>query len=327
MSKGVPGGMVSRHPVLSQSGAPLCGATCSLTISIVAVSLRTVRQRLPRWSVKGLHRLGAWKRASGLLFGGELAMHEMALAAKIESARRESANWRNSRASITHRYVAMTVPKVACTTIKVALQTWEGSAPEPERVDDVHSQWAGPTLLAYPTPQIVEMLRSPDYLRFTFVRNPYTRLVSAWKSMLVREDDPAYSHLRAAIREAYGYPVSEGKGSSPIAFRDAVEYMFDNQAAFDSDWHWMRQVDLLLADIIDYQVVGRFERFAHDFAAILGQLRAPTEVIDIGKQVFNPAPPTTLPTVYDRQLAQRIFEYYIADFETFGYQKDSWRFD
>ena len=79
----------------------------------------------------------------------------------------------HSPASLTHRYVAMTVPKVACTTIKMALQTWEGCGPPPQRWADMHASWAGPTLLAYPTAQVVEMLRSPDYLRISFVRNPY----------------------------------------------------------------------------------------------------------------------------------------------------------
>jgi hypothetical protein len=51
-----------------------------------------------------------------------------------------------------------------------------GCGPAPEQWADVHAGWAGPTLLAYPTAQIVEMLRSPDYLRFCFVRNPYSRV-------------------------------------------------------------------------------------------------------------------------------------------------------
>jgi hypothetical protein len=57
------------------------------------------------------------------------------LAARVEAARAEGhASWDyHSRASLAHRYVAMTVPKVACTTIKMALQTWEGCGPLPER--------------------------------------------------------------------------------------------------------------------------------------------------------------------------------------------------
>ena len=254
-------------------------------------------------------------------------MDELVLARYIEAVRAEGrhTSWDyHSRASLAHRYVAMTVPKVACTTIKMALQTWEGCGPEPDRWGDVHAGGAGPTLLAYPTAQIVEMLRSPAYLRFSFVRNPYGRLVSAWKSKLAR-DDPQYDQLRASIREACDYPFADGQRAGPIAFRDAVECLLDNPVAFDD--HWSRQVDLLVADVIDYHIVGRFERFGQDFPAILRRLRAPAAVIDVASQVYNPTRPMALAAVYDPALARRVYGHYLADFETFGYHQDSWRLE
>jgi len=199
------------------------------------------------------------------------------LAARVEAARAGDGHtsWSyHSRASLAHRYVAMTVPKVACTTIKMALQTWEGCGPPPERWGEVHASWAGPTLLAYPTAQIVEMLRSPGYLRFSFVRNPYSRLVSAWKSKLAWAD-PQYRQLRESIREACDYPVVDGQRAGPILFRDAVQCLPGGPGVFDD--HWSPQVDLLVADVIDYHVVGRFERFGQQFHAILRRLHAPPE--------------------------------------------------
>ena len=253
-------------------------------------------------------------------------MDELVLARYIEAVRAEGqdTSWGyHSRASAAHRYVAMTVPKVACTTIKMALQTWEGCAPEPGRWADVHASRAGPALLAYPAAQIVEMLRSPDYLRFSFVRNPYSRLVSAWKSKLAW-DDPQYDRLRASIRGACGYPFADGQRAGPVAFRDAVECLLDDPAAFDD--HWSRQIDLLAADVIDYHVVGRFERFGQDFHAILRRLQAPAEVIDVASQVYNPTRPIALAALYDAPLAGRVYGHYIADFEAFGYHQNSWRF-
>ena len=88
--------------------------------------------------------------------------------------------------------------------------------------------------------------------------------------------------------------------------------------------HWSRQVDLLVADVIDYHIVGRYERFGQDFHAILRRLRAPAEVIDIASQVYNPTRPMALAAVYDPPLARRVYGHYMADFETFGYHRDSW---
>jgi Sulfotransferase family len=264
------------------------------------------------------------RRIGGVIDGRISIVEEEVVAARVDAARAYGhTSWGyHSRASQAHRYVAMTVPKVACTTIKTALQTWEGCGPPAERWADVHADWAGPTLLAYPTTEVVEMLRSPDYLRFSFVRNPYSRLVSAWKSKLA-SDDPQYVQLRASIREACHYPVVSGRRVGPIAFRDAVACLLDDPAGFDD--HWIPQVDVLIADIIDYDVVGRFEGFAQQFGAILRGLHAPPEVVAIARRIFNPTEPMPLAAVYDPQLARRVYNFYAADFETFGYHQDSWR--
>jgi hypothetical protein len=154
------------------------------------------------------------------------------------------------------------------------------------------------------------------------VRNPYSRLVSAWKSKLAW-DDPQYQQLRASIREACDYPVVDGQRGGPISFRDAVQCLLDDQGSFDD--HWRLQVDLLVGDVIDYDVVGRFEDFGQQFHAILRRLHAPPEVLGIGRRVFNPTQPLPLATVYDPQLARRVYDFYAADFEAFGYHEDSWR--
>ena len=51
----------------------------------------------------------------------------------------------------------------------------------------------------------------------------------------------------------------------------------------------------------------------------------PGGVAGIARRVFNPTQPMSLAAVYDPQLARRVYDLYIADFETFGYHKDSWR--
>ena len=133
--------------------------------------------------------------------------------------------------------------------------------------------------------------------------------MSPWQSKLAW-DDPQYDQLQASIREACDYPFAGGRRAGPIAFRDTVECLLGNPAAFDD--HWSRQVDLLDADVIDYQIVGRFERFGQDFHAILRRLHAPAGVIDIASRVFNPIRPMALAAVYDPPLAGRVYGHYSA---------------
>jgi len=50
-----------------------------------------------------------------------------------------------------------------------------------------------------------------------------------------------------------------------------------------------------------------------------------TDVAGLARRVFNPTQPMPLTAVYDPQLARRVHDFYLADFEAFGYREDSWR--
>jgi hypothetical protein len=107
-----------------------------------------------------------------------------------------------------------------------------------------------------------------------------------------------------------------------VSFRDSVECLLNRPEAFDQ--HWSRQVDLLMADVIDYDVIGRFERFGRDFDAILRRLSAPPEVVEMAGRTFNATEPVALSSLYTPSLAERVYDYYLADFEAFDYRAESW---
>ena len=60
---------------------------------------------------------------------------------------------------------------------------------------------------------------------------------------------------------ACGNSVADGQRAGPVSFRDAVECLLDDPGAFDD--HRSLQADLLVTEIIDHHVVGRFERFGY----------------------------------------------------------------
>jgi Sulfotransferase family len=92
------------------------------------------------------------------------------------------------------------------------------------------------------------------------------------------------------------------------------------------DGHWGRQVDLLLYDLIPYDVVGRFENFASDFRSILARIGAPSSIVEMADEVMNPTATVPLAAVFDSALAAIVYEHYRADFEAFGYDRESWRY-
>ena len=77
------------------------------------------------------------------------------------------------------RLVYVCVPKCASTTIKTALAAVAGRSVPPHRLHARrHTGLAAPRHVGMST--FYRLVTSPGTLRFSFVRNPYARLFSAW---------------------------------------------------------------------------------------------------------------------------------------------------
>ncbi len=230
------------------------------------------------------------------------------------------------RVSARHRYLCMTVPKVACTTVKRTLHALEGLDTVHDD-EDVHEQGVDLRMEHWPSSEIAQVLLSSDWLRFGFVRNPYHRILSAWKSKVVDRRDAYYEDFRAGLRSAYGYSQVERAAQPAPPFRQFVEYVFTStDLEIIHDGHWDLQTNVLLYDLIPYDTVGRFESFPEDFVRLLRQLDAPPRTIRIAGEVTNASGSgPARAEVYDAQLADVVYQRYERDFETFGYDRHSWR--
>ena len=220
----------------------------------------------------------------------------------------------HSRASLKHGYLTVATPKVGCTTIKRTLHALEGLPPA-DPWWAVHDEGVAMRLASFSARDQQTLLTSPDVLRFAFVRNPYDRMFSAWKSKILR-DDSQYASLAADIRAVYHYPAA-----TVVAFGDFARFVTEHA---HGDAHWSRQVDVLSCDRITYDVVSHFESFADDFATILQRLGAPADVRALATEVTNPTAELPMAAAYDSALARIVYDYYRADFDAFGYSPDSW---
>ncbi|HEY9291808.1 MAG TPA: sulfotransferase family protein [Microlunatus sp.] len=225
----------------------------------------------------------------------------------------------HSRVSPAHRYVCVPVPKVACTTTKTVLRSLEGLPPS----DRIHDE--GDRLADFSIDQNIDMLRSPAWLRFSFVRNPYARLYSAYKSKIGNTWEHQYDWLQRQIRDAYDYPIQDGVRTGMINFDDFVRFVAESSdPRVGTDGHLAPQVAIVQQDCIDYDTIGRFETFQTDFTAILTRLDASAAVVDQVTKIINPTPYAPLTAVYRRALAATVYALYEADFETWGYPRRSW---
>ena len=220
--------------------------------------------------------------------------------------------------------LCVTVPKVACSRIKLSLHLLEGN-PAPAHLGDVHD--AGTRLATFDRERQLEILTSPEWFRCCFVRNPYERLLSAYQTQVGNTWNRQYQWLKDGIRTWAGLPAGDGAREQLVSFRECVRYLHATTGRVRHDGHFNVQAHILVPHLIPYDVVGRFETFARDFTQVLQRLGAPPAVVATASEVRNASAKVPCALAYDPELAELAYDFYKTDFETFGYERDSWRYE
>jgi hypothetical protein len=219
----------------------------------------------------------------------------------------------------------MEVPKAACTTMKFVLHQLEGGAPiklfvgglrETRREMFIHARENIPlvSLLDLNDETQREVLESPDFLRFTIVRNPYTRLVSAWNSK-IRLCEPGFEHIHSQIKKH----APEFRSKSLVSFEEFIDYITSNCDLRTCDVHWRRQADHTFFKALNYSYVGKVETFAETLQRLGKHLKLTEPLLETPR---NSSEFYTGPKYCEGILANKIYDLYRVDFDTFCYEKD-----
>ena len=160
------------------------------------------------------------------------------------------------------RIVYCPVPKVACCSLK----QWFFDVAHLQRppVPGMHAYIAANReQLGIAADEIA--LRNPEYFRFVFVRNPLSRLVSAYVDKFVRLSmsiSPA-RRLVESIQRHRGRSVDVEEG---VSFRDFAEHVIETPDE-RLDEHWCSQC-VFVGDIT-FDVIGRYEHLQDDLQLIV----------------------------------------------------------
>lgn len=157
-------------------------------------------------------------------------------------------------------YFYLTNPKVASTTILTVLQTAErDGAPPHHRIED---RAASPLLSFRTAPLSADAVLTGDrFFKFTYVRNPYTRILSCYLDKMVQVE-----HERVRLLPNLGFATDYQP--TFIEFLDAIYAQPDESR----DAHWMSQARLTGIGKIDYDFIGRYETFGSSFPKLLDRL-------------------------------------------------------
>jgi hypothetical protein len=159
---------------------------------------------------------------------------------------------------------------------------------------------------------------APDTLRFSFVRNPFERLVSCWEDKyrgrpLVRGDP--FVNVYLDFRKQADLRLPHGP-DAVLPFADFVE-MAAATCEMRIDPHWNLQDEILTMPGIALDMIGQMENFDRDFARVIAHVGVPGAMRDT--RAINASKRSRCRDYYDDALASRIRRAYEKDFERFGY--------
>ena len=220
------------------------------------------------------------------------------------------------------RIIYVCVPKCASSRIKKTLSALIGRHIElsEEAYERKLSGLKNPKRAGLPT--FWRLATDPSALRFSFVRNPYARLVSLWahqfrNNPLVPGQSSINSYL--AWRESVDPSLPKG-AASRISFRQFVHFVTAT-ANERIDAHWAPQTCIIDMPGIRLDFVGKVESFADDFAPVLDHVGASAALRRQSVLPFNVSDHDSWSSYYTDELAKVVYRTYERDFDRFQYPR------
>lgn len=227
------------------------------------------------------------------------------------------------------RYVFMETPKAACSSMKWIIADLEGREVEAKHFGTESSK----SMIIHFRPshnitslakldgkQISRIFKDTGTVRFCVVRNPYSRLVSAWADK-IRQKEVGYGQFWSKIAAHFRLPAPRCP-----SFREFALWLTKTQTQSICNPHWRPMSYLLLPELLDYTHVLHTENLAEGLQSVL-DIIAPgknaTELLQ--KHRVNESLPVDWQACYDEETAHKVARFYKADFDRYGYSLDSWK--
>lgn len=215
----------------------------------------------------------------------------------------------DSRIAINHErcYCYFRIPKAANSTVLASLACVENTGIEfNEEAMQAYkdSGFVCPSKLsASGVKRLVD-----SYFKFTFVRDPFDRIVSAYLDKVARNSAP--DHFDAVIESRIGKP----RGAK-YAFEEFVDYL--EAGGVTDNAHWARQVDLICIPVEKLDFIGRVETLEADLFRVLKKLGSSrAEISSFRPHITSREDESSR---HFEKFKDRLCEIYRVDFESLGY--------
>uniref|UniRef100_A0A8C8A1E5 Carbohydrate sulfotransferase n=1 Tax=Oryzias sinensis TaxID=183150 RepID=A0A8C8A1E5_9TELE len=229
-----------------------------------------------------------------------------------------------------HKLLYCQVPKTGCSNWKRTLMVLAGKASNVQNIqhDTVHYGGHLKKLESFSQKEIMHRLET--YKKFVFVREPFERIVSAYRDKLENPNDYYHNLFGKPIISKYRLNPSEEalRTGSGVMFKEFIQYLLDVHRPVGMDIHWDQVNQLCHPCLIHYDFIGKFENMGEESNFLLRLIGAPLSLTLPTFKDRNPGDERTsleITKKYFSQLSmlerQRLYDFYYMDYLMFNYSK------
>lgn len=223
--------------------------------------------------------------------------------------------------SIKKKAVFCAVPKVASTNWKRMLLVMEGvkNLSELTKKSKVHTQPDLLSISSFTGPERKSMLMK--YYKFLFVRNPFERIVSAYRNKLADNNtffERTYGTriLRFLRKNLTENEYAEGKGTT---FEEFAQWVAEKHPV---DPHWLPVHHLCRPCTVPYTFIGKMETLYRDSQQVLNHLKTDAKFPATWSDGYKTSSQQLMLEYFSKMSTdtiEKLYRYYQDDFEAFGY--------
>ncbi|XP_034560176.1 carbohydrate sulfotransferase 8-like [Notolabrus celidotus] len=222
------------------------------------------------------------------------------------------------------------VPKVGCSNWKRVLMVLAGVATSVFDIPHVvvHRESSKLHLGRNKPEEITEKLS--NYTKVLFVREPFERLVSAFRDKLENPEKAFHHRYGRNIISRYRANASQTalQTGDGVTFREFAQYLVDPKRPVRINIHWQAVSRLCHPCLLNYNFIGKFENANYEANFLLRSIGAPPDVRYPDYKDRNPQDERTSSSIMKKYFSQlnaterqRVYDFYRMDYLMFNYSK------
>jgi hypothetical protein len=218
-------------------------------------------------------------------------------------------------------------PKVACTNWKCILRYINGHKEDYLSASIAHNKELSGLCFISELSNPSDILSSSGVKKYSFVRSPYTRVLSAYLNKVepyvegTRGANDDNSYFYRVYRQVENYRMKNLPEVKQVNFFCFLHWIQNVEDTHTRNEHWLSQTALLRLGEIDYDFIGRFETLEQDAKRLLTKIECDVEFPSQSKVQFAPTNANEkIKKYYSEREVELVNNIYAHDFDALEYE-------